>query len=176
MTVKKKINRRGYGQLDLAAVGNRIRERRTALKLSQAELGKLAGGIHVQSISKYERGVRAPLANVVDLSRALGITAYELLTGSPAKDLSGGSEERRRQLMEKALFSITPAGQAPIDYFMTIVPGKLRRDGRLIKAFKELVDILLGPDEDEVKWALGAIEIFAERSRDQFRKRNPVDG
>lgn len=81
MALKRQINRRGYGKLDLVAIGSRIRKRRLALKLSQAELGRLAGGIHVQSISKYERGVRAPLANVGDLSRALGMTNFELLTG-----------------------------------------------------------------------------------------------
>lgn len=63
------------------AIGVRIRERRTALKLSQEQLGK-AIGVRFQQIGKYERGEnRLSVSQLGEIARALRCKYSELLDG-----------------------------------------------------------------------------------------------
>lgn len=64
-----------------AHVGQRIRERRRDLKLSQRDL---AAGVHLsfQQIQKYEQGInRVSASTIADLARALRVTASWFFAG-----------------------------------------------------------------------------------------------
>jgi len=62
------------------ALGKAIRVRRLALGLSQEKLAE-ATGLHWTYISSVERGKRnVSLMNIVGISRALGVSASELLS------------------------------------------------------------------------------------------------
>lgn len=60
-------------------VGERIRERRNAAGLSQAELGRRTG-VSQQSVAQWEKGVNLPEgARLTTLANELGVTVDELL-------------------------------------------------------------------------------------------------
>lgn len=61
-------------------IGGRIRSRRKALKLTQSQLAAKIGTSD-QSVSDWEKGRTLPMASIVTLSRALGVTIDWLLTG-----------------------------------------------------------------------------------------------
>jgi len=62
-------------------LGARIRELRNALGLSQEELAERAG-LHRTYLGAVERGERnVSLDNILAISRALGVTASDLLKG-----------------------------------------------------------------------------------------------
>ena len=63
-----------------AAVGVAIRTRRTAMGLSQEQLGEIAG-LDRTYISGVERGVRNPTLRIIEhLATALGVTTVELFS------------------------------------------------------------------------------------------------
>jgi len=71
-------------------IGDRVKERRTALGLSQPQLAKRVGGISYQAIQQLERGGTS--RHLVSIARALGVTAEWLQDGhgpAPAKIVSG---------------------------------------------------------------------------------------
>jgi len=71
-------------------IGERVKERRTALGLSQPQLAKRVGGISYQAIQQLERGGTS--RHLVSIARALGVTAEWLQDGhgpAPAKIVSG---------------------------------------------------------------------------------------
>ena len=61
------------------SVGDRVRERRTALGLSQPQLAKKVGGITYQAIQQLEAG--GGTKHLVGIARALGVTAEWLQDG-----------------------------------------------------------------------------------------------
>lgn len=62
-------------------IGERIRQLRTALSLSQEELAEKSG-LHRNYIGGIERGERnVALLNIVEIARALNVTPSELLKG-----------------------------------------------------------------------------------------------
>jgi phage repressor protein C with HTH and peptisase S24 domain len=63
-------------------IGERVRERRIALKLSQPQLAKKVGGITYQAIQALEAG--GGTKHVVGLAKALGVTAEWLQDGAGA--------------------------------------------------------------------------------------------
>lgn len=64
------------------AIGERIKELRTARKLTQSELAQLVGLSYIQ-IGRYETGKSAPSADVLNkLADALGTTNDFLMNGS----------------------------------------------------------------------------------------------
>jgi len=70
-------------------IGDRVKERRTALGLSQPQLAKRVGGISYQAIQQLERGGTS--RHLVSIARALGVTAEWLQDGhgpAPAKIVS----------------------------------------------------------------------------------------
>ncbi|MEO8301402.1 MAG: S24 family peptidase [Rhizomicrobium sp.] len=70
-------------------LGERVRERRTALGLSQPQLAKRVGGISYQAIQQLEQGGGSK--HLVPIARALGVTAEWLQDGHgpvPAKPVS----------------------------------------------------------------------------------------
>ena len=65
----------------LAALGENVRHRREARKLTQEKLAEGAG-LDPTYISGIERGLRNPgIKNVVRLAKALGITTAKLVDG-----------------------------------------------------------------------------------------------
>ena len=63
------------------ALGARIRERRRALRMSQAALGD-AIGLTFQQIQKYESGAnRVSFSMLVGIARAMDMTPAELIEG-----------------------------------------------------------------------------------------------
>ena len=83
------------------SLGDRVRERRRALGLSQPQLAKKVGGITYQAIQQLEAGGGS--RHLVGIARALGVTAEWLQDGvgpSPSKavTLRPGSTDKLRVL------------------------------------------------------------------------------
>jgi transcriptional regulator with XRE-family HTH domain len=79
-------------------VSERIKELRTAKKLTQSDLAKLVGLTYIQ-IGRYETGKSAPSADVLNkLAEALGTTNDFLMNGS-------GNDMISAQLTDKELLS-----------------------------------------------------------------------
>ena len=78
-------------------IGDRVKERRTALGLSQPQLAKRVGGISYQAIQQLERGGTS--RHLVSIARALGVTAEWLQDGhgpAPAKAIAARGREPER--------------------------------------------------------------------------------
>jgi phage repressor protein C with HTH and peptisase S24 domain len=80
------------------SVGDRVRERRLALKLSQPQLAKKAGGITYQAIQQLEAG--GGTKHLVAIARALGVSAEWLQDGT-GPNPSGRVAPSRAALAEK---------------------------------------------------------------------------
>ncbi len=63
----------------MKTIGDRVRERRIALKLSQPQLAKKVGGITYQAIQQLEAG--GGTKHLVGIAKALGVTAEWLQDG-----------------------------------------------------------------------------------------------
>ena len=63
----------------MKTIGDRVRERRIALKLSQPQLAKKVGGITYQAIQQLEAG--GGTKHLVPIAKALGVTAEWLQDG-----------------------------------------------------------------------------------------------
>jgi transcriptional regulator with XRE-family HTH domain len=75
-------------------IGDRIRERRQTLELTQQELAQAAGVTH-QHVSRIESGHVSPSAElVVHLARTLGSTCDYLLTGDEQLKLDAAAAIR----------------------------------------------------------------------------------
>ena len=66
--------------IPMKTVSDRVRERRLALKLSQPQLAKKAGGITYQAIQQLEAG--GGTKHLVAIARALGVSAEWLQDGT----------------------------------------------------------------------------------------------
>src|SRR3954468_4446758 len=78
-------------------LGQRVRERRLALGLSQPQLAKRVGGITYQAIQQLEQG--GGTKHLVSIARALGVTAEWLQDGhgpAPARPAAGRSAPPER--------------------------------------------------------------------------------
>ena len=80
MNVKRKVPRIKGDSSDLKAVGRRLRELR-GFDMTQEEFANLLG-ISQSQLSKYERGVSAPAADVlIRIKERLRVSVDWLLTG-----------------------------------------------------------------------------------------------
>jgi transcriptional regulator with XRE-family HTH domain len=77
-------------------VGGRIRDRRTALGLSQGQLArKLPGTVEGSQISRWERGESFPTyANVIALARAMDVSEELLLCGCESDEAHRPQQSR----------------------------------------------------------------------------------
>lgn len=80
------------------SLGQRIKEFRMLVKLSQVALGKRAGGIPSATISRYENDlIESPkIQHLLAISAALGANPQYIIEGTlpkMLKDLSGGIKE-----------------------------------------------------------------------------------
>ena len=78
------------GKSDQLAIGERIRDRRAALGLSQQQLaeritatrGRLSGSVGAATVSKWENGHQSPQRLLAELCAALELSTDELLHGA----------------------------------------------------------------------------------------------
>ena len=79
-------------------VGQRIRERRTMLGLTQQKLAEMVG-VTYQQAHKYERGInRISAGRLFELSQVLGVSVGFFFDGASAPSLSTVSERQRMSL------------------------------------------------------------------------------
>jgi transcriptional regulator with XRE-family HTH domain len=79
---KKKVTPRAATAVDIY-IGARVRDRRTALGLSQDVLGKKLG-VSFQQVQKYERGVnRISAARLFEICRALKLPLASMFERDP---------------------------------------------------------------------------------------------
>jgi transcriptional regulator with XRE-family HTH domain len=66
-----------------AYIGARMRARRIALSMTQADLGKVLG-VTFQQLQKYEKGVnRVSAARLFDICKALGLSLSSMFERDP---------------------------------------------------------------------------------------------
>jgi transcriptional regulator with XRE-family HTH domain len=79
---KKKVSPRAATAVDVY-IGSRMREGRTALGLSQEELGKTLG-VSFQQVQKYEKGInRISAARLFEICKALKLPLASMFERGP---------------------------------------------------------------------------------------------
>jgi transcriptional regulator with XRE-family HTH domain len=142
---------------DFVALGARIRQVRDKLGLTQEEFAAKCGFPNSVGVGRYEAGRPRPdLRLLVNIARAGGVSLEWLLTGSEDKD----AFPRQAVLLVR---------EAPGVYQSLL--DDLAGDRRLLQAVRDLIAVLQGPDKQAAEWLLGNITVFAERARQQTRKR-----
>ena len=130
---------------EILALGARIRVARRGR--SQKWLAGLLG-VDKSRISEYERGLHDPGSTRLErIAEATGCDLIWLLRG----------DYQVRQLMAPAVAENPPAWRA--------VPPELEGDRRLEKAARELMEVLLHGESDDVAALLKNIEVFARDAR-----------
>lgn len=111
--------------MDNKTIGNRIKERRKALKLTQSDI-KQKFGISTGQLSDIESGNRLPAANtLIQLAEALECSIDYILTGnSPTKDIGRSNNNLslsdRETLLIERYRSIPKEFQEKIDIYLEI--------------------------------------------------------
>ena len=91
--------------MDNKKIGNLIASLRKAKGLTQQELGDMVG-IGFRAVSKWERGITMPDISIInDLSKILGITSDELLSGE-VKEINIPKENKKSSKTIKITISI----------------------------------------------------------------------
>lgn len=75
----------------------RVRERRTELGLSQAELGRLAGGVPQSTIGQIENGRNKSTTKILELANALQTSVEYLLHGKEEKGVKARASQNLPQ-------------------------------------------------------------------------------
>jgi transcriptional regulator with XRE-family HTH domain len=115
-------------------VGARIRQRRTALGMSQEKLGD-ALNLTFQQIQKYERGTnRVGASRLYDLCRVFDVTADFFFEGLPNFEPIQGSGEGAPSWYDPAAFA---EKQAP---FGGDQPPARRETAELVRAYGKITD------------------------------------
>jgi transcriptional regulator with XRE-family HTH domain len=84
MKVKRKVSKAEGDNADFWVIGRRIREVR-GFDLTQAEFARQLG-VSQSQLSKYERGLAPPAADVlIRIKRKFGVSIDWLLTGAPKR-------------------------------------------------------------------------------------------
>jgi transcriptional regulator with XRE-family HTH domain len=123
----KAISRRAATAVD-THVGQKIRARRTFLRMSQTDVAD-AIGITFQQIQKYERGAnRVGASRLQEISDALGVSPFYFFEGAPTvgKKMAKPNEG---ELSEHAIISFlgTREGAALVRGFLAIKQKPIRR-------------------------------------------------
>lgn len=134
-------------------VGERIRLRRTLLKMSQSEVGE-ALGVSFQQVQKYEKGTnRVSASRMHRLSKTLGVPIEYFYEG--ARDESLGTVQALRSDPAADMMNLlsTPEGVRLLESFSRIQNSKVRRRiVDLVESFAEAsaepVLIAVGNDEE----------------------------
>jgi transcriptional regulator with XRE-family HTH domain len=127
--------------IDPAELGARVRRLRLERALTQGQVA--ADTISTAYLSRIETGLRRPEASVLEaLASRLGVSARELLTGSPAADRPGTQVELDYAEMELS----TGSAQAALDRLDRLT-GELDPDHRqLATLLRALASHALGQD------------------------------
>ncbi len=81
----------------------RLRQLRTSRRLSQEDLGKMAG-LHYTHIGRYERGLSRPSsANLQAIAEALGVSSDYLMSGSTEEFAKARFEDQDLLTMFRAV-------------------------------------------------------------------------
>ena len=92
--------------MDQTKIGKLIAKLRKEKGLTQRELGDKVG-VGFKAVSKWERGITCPDISIInELSKILGITSDELLTGELSKDHQ--TNTKNNQKLNKNFFFIIP--------------------------------------------------------------------
>lgn len=99
-------------RLDLALVGQRIREARRGLELTQDDLAEVVG-VHKRTIENWERGKTKPFDRIEDLADALGVSILWLLHGiDPATPQPSDAGAALREMVEETQQELAELGAA----------------------------------------------------------------
>ena len=108
------------------ARGRRIAERRRAMRLSQAELANHCG-VHVMSVSEWERGTARPERKLVELATALEVEPAWIYYGVETADIIA-----LEAAVQKGLADPTRKGVEPTFAWQWLHAWFIQRDGQWI--------------------------------------------
>ena len=92
--------------MDQTKIGKLIAKLRKEKGMTQRELGDKVG-VGFKAVSKWERGITCPDISIInELSKILGITSDELLTGELNKEHNINSNTNKKQFNKRILFII----------------------------------------------------------------------
>ena len=117
-------------------IGQRVKQRRLELAMSQERLAELLG-VTFQQIQKYEKGVnRVAASRLFELSSALGVALGYFFEGLTAGEPMAGVPEERQDFVYDML--ATPEGQQLLQIFGSIRSPKVRR--RVVELVRALAE------------------------------------
>jgi transcriptional regulator with XRE-family HTH domain len=117
-------------------IGQRVKQRRLELGMSQERLADLLG-VTFQQIQKYEKGVnRVAASRLFELSSALGVALGYFFEGLTAGEPRAGVAEEGQDFVYDML--ATPEGQQLLQIFGSIRSPKVRR--RVVELVRALAE------------------------------------
>lgn len=117
-------------------IGQRVKQRRLELGMSQERLAELLG-VTFQQIQKYEKGVnRVAASRLFELSSALGVALGYFFEGLTAGQPQAGVAEEGQDFVYDML--ATPEGQQLLQIFGSIRSPKVRR--RVVELVRALAE------------------------------------
>lgn len=117
-------------------IGQRVKQRRLELGMSQERLAELLG-VTFQQIQKYEKGLnRVAASRLFELSSALGVALGYFFEGLTAGAPQQGVAEEGRDFVYDML--ATPEGQQLLQIFGSIRSPKVRR--RVVELVRALAE------------------------------------
>jgi transcriptional regulator with XRE-family HTH domain len=139
-------------------LGARIRQIRESLELTQAQFADRCGFPNRTGVVRYEAGRKRPnLELLIRIAKVGGVSLEWLLTG---EDQQLPESKGQRILVH----------EAPVIY-QSIIEELIHGPPELIRAIRDLIEVVKGPDEQATNWLLGNITVFAERTRAHTGKR-----
>lgn len=159
----------------MQSMGDRIRQEREKLGLSQGALGKACGGLSKASVSGWEIGKSAPTGpNLVACAAALKVREKWLTSGRGPKAVAGpgpdGVQTPRLDFVQAGTWTETDGSQDPPDGYLVssrdIGPNSFAltiKGNSMLPEFMPGDDIIVDPD---VKPRTGDF-VVAKREKDQ---------
>lgn len=96
-----------------SSIGERLREERTRLGLSQAALGDI-GGVRKQAQLNYEKGERTPDAAYLSAISRFGADVQFIVTGVKSSEVLDADEQQLLSLFRNAPLAIKAAALAAL--------------------------------------------------------------
>jgi len=116
-------------QRTLEGFGARLKDIRAGRGLAQAELGKMVG-VSQRVVAYYEQeDAQPPGALLVDLARALKVSADELLGIEPVKDKVPAKTARLRKRLQRVEHLPTPDQRAVLKFVDALVDSRAIQNG-----------------------------------------------
>lgn len=141
-------------------VGEKMKQYRKEMKLTQKQLGELAGSSEAM-IRQYELGLRNPkIESIEKIATALGVNSFDLIGYDISKDL------RDFEAIEKYLQSIgyivkvEKADQSGSGYYEDHKDDEGNIIGRSFIADEEFISVRIVKDGLEVEFSKAEFEVF----------------